>query len=90
MRAAEIATLRTAFVLSGDLSVAARIVRNEPVVAGDLSGSEKVKELLRWAVSPAYLDMRRALGIAVRTDAATAMPDDGSDDEPTIDRKICA
>ena len=90
MQAAEIAILRTAFALSGDLASATRIVRNEPVVAGDLSGPEKVKELLRWAVSPAYLDMRRALGIAVRTATTSPLVDDGTDDEPTVDRKICA
>ena len=90
MQAAELTTLRAGLVACGDLRVAAKIVKQEPVVPGDLPTSEKIKELVRFVVSDDYAEVRAALGIAGRGSApmGSKIPDD--DDEPTLDRKLCA
>lgn len=83
----ELTAVRAGLLLCADLSVAAKILRQVPVVAGDLSPNEKVKELVRFAVSEAYHQLRRSLGIDVRARNVGAFDDD---DEPTLDRKLCA
>ncbi len=87
VQCSELTAVRTGFLLCGDLSVAAKLLRQQPVVAGDLSPNEKVKELVRFVVSDAYHQLRRSLGIDVR---ARDPGLDEDDDEPTLDRKLCA
>ena len=87
VQCSELTAVRTGLLLCGDLSVAAKILRQEMVVAGDLSPNEKVKELIRFTVSESNHELRRSLGIDVRTRDSGAS--DG-DDEPTLDRKLCA
>jgi golgin subfamily B member 1 len=87
VQCSELTGVRAGLLLCGDLSVAAKILRQESVVAGDLSPNEKVKELLRFVVSEPYHQLRRSLGIDVRTRNVVASDDD---DEPTLDRKLCA
>ncbi|MGZ3456199.1 MAG: tetratricopeptide repeat protein, partial [Polyangiales bacterium] len=84
MRGSELTALRAGLLLCGDLSIAAKIVRQEAVVPGDPTPNEKVKELVRFAVSDDYHVLRASLGIA----SSRRVPDD--DDEPTIERKLCA
>jgi len=87
MQCSELTALRAGLLVCGDLSVAAKIVRQEPVVAGDLSPTEKVRELVRFTVSDAYHQLRRSLGIDVR---ARARGPGDDDDEPTLERALCA
>lgn len=87
VQCSELTAVRTGLLLCGDLSVAAKVVRLEPFVAGDLSPTEKVRELVRFTVSDSYHQLRRALGIDVRTRNVASFEDD---DEPTRDRKLCA
>jgi golgin subfamily B member 1 len=87
VQCSELTAVRAGFLLCGDLSVAAKTLRQEPVIAGDLSPNEKVKELVRFTISEAYHQLRRSLGIDVRTRNVAS---DDDDDEPTLDRKLCA
>ena len=87
VQCSELTAVRAGLLLCGDLSVAAKLLRQEPVVAGDLSPTEKVRELVRFTVSEPYHELRRSLGIDVRTRNVASFEDD---DEPTLDRKLCA
>lgn len=94
LQRSELTGVRAGLLLCGDLSVAAKILRQEPVVAGDLSPTEKVKELVRFSVSDAHHSLRKSLGIVVAPSIASAVrPDranDDDDDEPTRERALCA
>jgi tetratricopeptide (TPR) repeat protein len=70
MQCSELTALRAALLVCGDLPTAAKIVRLEPVVAGDLSPAEKIRDLVRFATSDRYHELRRALGV----DATTTPP----------------
>lgn len=83
LRASELSGVRAGFLLGGDLSLAAKVLRQEPQAAGDASPNEKIKELVRFAVSDDYQALRRSLGIDV------GMHDLPDDDEPTVERR-CA
>ncbi len=66
MQTSDITGIRAGFVLCGDLEMSAKLIRAEQVVAGDLSPSEKLKELIMYAVSEQYFNVRQALGIATQ------------------------
>ncbi|MBI2393790.1 MAG: tetratricopeptide repeat protein, partial [Deltaproteobacteria bacterium] len=66
MQTSDVTAIRAGFVLCGDLEMAAKLIRAEPVVAGDLAPSEKLKELIQYAVSEQYFNVRQALGIAIQ------------------------
>jgi len=66
MQTSDVTSIRAGFVLCGDLEMAAKLIRAEPVVAGDLPPSEKLKELIQYAVSEQYFNVRQALGIAIQ------------------------
>jgi len=87
VQCSDLTAVRAGLLLCGDLSVAAKILRQESVVAGDLSPTEKVKELVRFTVSDAYSQLRRGLGIDVRTRDLGPLDED---DEPTVERALCA
>ncbi len=65
MQTSDVTAMRAGFVLCGDLEMAAKLIRAEPTVAGDLAPSEKLKELIQYAVSEQYFMVRQALGIAL-------------------------
>ncbi|MGZ3473895.1 MAG: tetratricopeptide repeat protein [Polyangiales bacterium] len=65
MQTSDVTAIRAGFVLCGDLEMAAKLIRAETVVAGDLSPSEKLKELIQYAVSEQYFNVRTHLGIAI-------------------------
>jgi hypothetical protein len=50
----------------GSLEVAAKILRSEPVLPDGLSTSDKLKELVLYAVSDQYFQVRQALGLAIQ------------------------
>jgi hypothetical protein len=81
---AELTALRLGAVLCGDLFAAAKILRQQPVVPGTPTTSERLRELVRWFASGDHSEVRASLGIAIHT-----RPGDG-DDEPTLDRRLCA
>jgi hypothetical protein len=64
-RAIEFTATRAGFVLTGDLSVAKKIIQAEPSLLDDPSPSDKMKDLLAYSVSENYLALRTALGIGV-------------------------
>jgi hypothetical protein len=66
MQTSDITAIRAGFVLCGDLEMAAKLIRAEAHVAGDLSPSDKLKELIQYAVSEQYFNVRQALGIATQ------------------------
>jgi golgin subfamily B member 1 len=65
MQTVEITAARAGLLLCGDLEIARKIIAQEPQMPGDLSPPEKMKELLIFSVSEQYLQLRKALGIAV-------------------------
>jgi hypothetical protein len=90
VQCSELTAIRAGLLLSGDLSVAAKILRQETVVPGDLSPTEKVRDLVRFTVSDAYFQLRRALGIDVRARTLGPLEPLDGDDEPTLERALCA
>jgi glucose-6-phosphate isomerase len=65
MRAVDITAARAGLLLCSDLEIAKKIIGSEPQLPGDLSPSDKMKELLVFSVSNQYLALRKALGIAI-------------------------
>jgi len=51
----------------GDVTVAARVLSVDGHVVGGLSAADRLRDLVPFSVSPRYSEVRRALGIAVRT-----------------------
>ncbi|MGZ3478154.1 MAG: hypothetical protein ACXVCJ_26895, partial [Polyangiales bacterium] len=66
MQCSDLTATRAGLLACGDLQVAARMVRNEPAVAGDLPQTQKIEELVRWAVGERHHELRRAIGIDLR------------------------
>ena len=59
------ATARAAFLVCGDLDLAARLIQSEPLTVGATEPKEKIKDLVQWSVSEAYFTLREQLGISV-------------------------
>ncbi|MFI5302039.1 MAG: tetratricopeptide repeat protein, partial [Polyangiales bacterium] len=66
MQTSDITAIRAGFVICGDLELAAKLIKQEQFVAGDLSPSDKLKELIQYSVSEQYFAVRTALGIATQ------------------------
>jgi hypothetical protein len=62
----ELTSARAAFILSGDLDAAKKILAAEQQLPGDLTPQEKLKELLAFAVSDPYFQLRTALGLDIK------------------------
>lgn len=56
---------RAGFVASNDLETALEIVKASDEQSSSVPITERVEELIRYAVSPAYLALRESLGIAI-------------------------
>ncbi len=67
LRAVERAACRAGLLACGDLTVAARVLSVDGRVVGGLSAADRLRDLVPFAVSRRYAEVRRALGIAVRT-----------------------
>ena len=65
MQAVEVTGSRAGLLLCGDLEIARKIISAEPQLPGDLSPTEKMKELIVFSVSEQYFALRKTLGIAV-------------------------
>jgi len=62
----ELTSTRAGFLLSGDLEIAKKIIAAEPQLPGDLTPQEKLKELLVFAVSDQYFQLRKRLGLEIK------------------------
>lgn len=67
-RASNLSAVRAGFALTGSIAVAARMVRLLPVPHG-LTAEDLVDDLASYAVSRAWLTLRRELGIALAPSA---------------------
>ncbi len=65
MNAAEKATSRCALILCNDLQIAVTAVETEPPALTTASTRERVNDLLEFAASEKYSDIRRELGLAI-------------------------
>ena len=64
----EVTAARAGLLLCGDLEIAKKILAAESQIPGDLSPSEKMRELLVFSVSEQFFALRSALGIAVQVE----------------------
>lgn len=65
VRGVEHTSNRAGLLLSGDVETSARMVKAEPHPVSKADAKERLKELLRYAVSPDHFRARRELGIAL-------------------------
>jgi len=63
--AADLSSMRAGLLLAGDVAQARDSITSEPQNPSDLSQDDRLVELLRFAVSDLYTDLRGAIGIAV-------------------------
>ena len=56
---------RTGLIISNDLSLAAKFIGSEPTTVGGMMPKDKIKDLLMYAISPQYFELRQLLGIAI-------------------------
>jgi tetratricopeptide (TPR) repeat protein len=61
----ELTACRAGLLVCGDLEIAKKILASEQQLPGDLSATDKMKELLAFSVSEEYSTLRRALGVAI-------------------------
>src|SRR5262249_18746831 len=64
-RLADGSAARVGLLLAGSVEAAKRVIMNEPQAPGDLAPREKVHDVLAFAVSDEYADLRAAIGVAV-------------------------
>ncbi len=57
---------RAGLLLSGDLTLAEKILSRQPQIPGELSLAERLDDLRVWFVSDSYFQLRKRLGIAVQ------------------------
>ncbi len=66
-QAVELTSTRAGFLLSGDLDIAKRLIlQDQQQLPGDLTPQDKLKELLVFAVSPQYFQLRKRLGLEIK------------------------
>ena len=56
---------RAALVVSGELALVMQLIQQEANTTGGLTHTQKAKELILYAVSPAYFALRKQLGLAI-------------------------
>lgn len=65
VRAVELTSHRAGFIIANDLSLAAGFIESEPSTNGGMMSNDKIKELMMYAVSPQYFELRKLLGITI-------------------------
>jgi hypothetical protein len=65
LQGADATAARAGLVLCGDLEIARKIISAKPQLPGELSPSERMRDLLVYSVSSKYFALRKALGIAI-------------------------
>ena len=63
LRGAELTACRLALLVSGDVSVAARVLATDGRQVAGLSAADRVKDLTPFSVSSRYVAARKQLGI---------------------------
>jgi tetratricopeptide (TPR) repeat protein len=66
IRGVELTAQRAGLILAGDLRTAMRIVREEERTIGELAPEMKRGDLLAYAASEAYAELRERIGVAIR------------------------
>ena len=61
----EHSTNRLGLLLCNDLGAAASVLKNEPGTFSRASVKDRVRELILYAISPEYFELRSALGLSV-------------------------
>ena len=56
---------RAGFLIANDLALSARFIQMEPATVGGMSAKDKIKELVLYAISEEYFDLRQHLGITI-------------------------
>ena len=51
--------------MCGDLEIVKKMINLEPGLPGDLSATEKLKDVVSFSLSSAYFQLREALGIQI-------------------------
>jgi tetratricopeptide (TPR) repeat protein len=69
-QAVELTACRAGFLLSGDLDVTRKMITMEPGLPGDVTPTEKLKDVLLFSVSEQYFRLRETLGITFQSAAA--------------------
>ena len=64
-QAVDLTSHRAGLIISNDLALAARFIGQEPTTVGGMVPKDKIKELIMYAISPQYFELRQALGIAI-------------------------
>jgi hypothetical protein len=64
---ADVTTSRAGFLLAGSVETARKAMLLESQYASDLSPRESVRELLLFAISDEYFDLRGSIGVSVET-----------------------
>ncbi|HEY2747043.1 MAG TPA: hypothetical protein VGL86_20615 [Polyangia bacterium] len=64
-QAVDLTAHRAGFLISNDLALAARFIQMEPATVGGMSAKDKIKELVVYAISEEYFDLRQHLGITI-------------------------
>jgi lipopolysaccharide biosynthesis regulator YciM len=65
MQSVELAANRAGLLLCNDLEVAARMVQTDPTPLSPLTVKDKLKDLIRYAISEEYFQLRSSLGITI-------------------------
>jgi tetratricopeptide (TPR) repeat protein len=66
MQCSELTSLRTGLLACGDLITTVQLLRMETGVAGDLAPQDKIRDLVRFAVSERHFELRRMIEIDLR------------------------
>ena len=65
MQAVELTACRAGLLLAGDLDIAKKIISQEEQMPGDKTPAEKMQDLLLFASSSEYAQLRRSLGLVI-------------------------
>ncbi|MDI7266447.1 MAG: hypothetical protein QME96_00435 [Myxococcota bacterium] len=65
MLAADLTSDRAGLLLCGDLTTAAKVMTRMPPLAADLNPTQRVTELVVFAVSEDYFHLRKEMGVAI-------------------------
>jgi tetratricopeptide (TPR) repeat protein len=66
----ELTACRAGFLLCGDLDVSKKMITMEPGLPGDVSPTEKLKDVILFSISEPYFRLRESLGITFQAAAA--------------------
>jgi tetratricopeptide (TPR) repeat protein len=67
LQVADLSSMRAGLLIAGDIEPARQAIGCEVTAASDLTPRDKLGELLKFAVSDLYTDLRGAIGVAVQS-----------------------